>query len=720
MKTTFPIVGMHCASCAKNIERKLSRTPGVVAAAVNYGSEQAVVDFDEKKCKVADLGKSVEGLGYKAIIEAHGLQTADEIKEGEKVKELAQLQKKVIVSVLLSAVIFLGSFPEWFGIIVNPYILFLLATLVQFWAGKVFYQSAWSGLKNRMANMDTLIAVGTSAAYGYSVLSLLGYASTMLGPQLARTARFLSEVKGSYFDTAAVIIALILLGRFLEARAKSHTNDAIKKLLGLAPKTARVIRGQGSGAREIDIPIEEVAVGDKIRVRPGEKIPVDGKIVDGESSVDQSMVTGESIPVDKVKGDLVIGATINKTGTFLFLATKVGKETMLSQIVEMVATAQSSRAPIQRLADVISSYFVPVVLMLSIATFVVWYDVGSFLQAFTYMIAVLIIACPCALGLATPTAIMVGVGKGAEKGILIRDAQSLETAEKINTVVFDKTGTLTKGEPEVTGVKIQDARYKIQDILQLAASLEKGSEHSLAEAILKKAEEKKIKLLPVSKFKAIAGWGVEGYIAGKKITLGKPGMTLTVNGKAAGTISVLDTVKNSAKDGVEKLNKIGIETVMITGDNTKTANAIASKLGIKKILAEVLPGDKAAEVDKLQADGRKVAMVGDGINDAPALAAADIGMAMGTGTDVAIESAGITLLNKDLRVVGMAVELSRKTMSTIKQNLFWAFGYNIILIPVAIIGKINPALAAFAMAASSVSVVFNSLRLKRYNTKTNA
>lgn len=697
---SFPIVGMHCASCAKNIERGLLRTSGVATANVNYGSEQATVEFDENKCSMADLGQAVENLGYKAIIEARGPKTAEEIKEEEKKKEISQLQNKVIVSAILSLIIVLGSFPQWFGISLSPYLLFLLATPVQFWAGKVFYQSTWSALGNRMANMDTLIAVGTSAAFGYSALGILGEFGG------------LGVAKDFYFDTAAVIITLILLGRWLEARAKVHTNDAIKKLVGLVPKTARVLRD----GKEIDIPIEEVKVGDTIRVRPGEKIPVDGKIIEGESSIDQSMVTGESIPVDKVKDDLVIGATINKTGTFLFLATKVGEDTVLSQIVEMVAAAQSSRAPIQRLADVVSSYFVPVVLMLSIATFVVWYDMGSFLQAFTYMITVLIIACPCALGLATPTAIMVGVGKGAEKGILIRDAANLETAHKINTIVFDKTGTLTKGSPEVTQVE-QVGRHTEEQVLQLAASLEKGSEHSLAGAILKAAGERKLTLSPVEGFRAIAGWGVEGYIGGKKVTLGKPGMTLTVDGKVVGSISVLDIVKDSAKDGVEKLNKMGIETVMITGDNQRTANTIASQLGIKKVLAEVLPGDKANEVKRLQRLGARsgqlvVGMVGDGINDAPALAAADIGMAMGAGTDVAIESAGITLLNPDLNVVAMAIELSRKTMNTIKQNLFWAFGYNIILIPVAILGKINPVLAAFAMAASSVSVVVNSLRLR--------
>lgn len=676
MKTTFPIVGMHCASCAKNIERGLLRTPGVSAANVNYGSEQAMVEHDTTMEK---LTETVEKMGYKVV--------APELKDSVKNQELKELQNKVGIAGFLSLIIFVGSFPEWFGITVSPWWLFVLATPVQFWTGWGFYQSAWSGLLNRTANMDTLIAIGTTAAYGYSITAFFGLGS------------------GMYFDTAAVIITLILLGRLLEARAKAHTSDAIKKLLSLGAKTARVVRG----GKELDVPIEDVKAGDIIRVRPGEKIPVDGKITSGQSAVDQSLVTGESLPVDKNVGDVVIGGTINKTGTFLFLATKVGSETMLSRIVALVAQAQSSRAPIQRLADVISSYFVPAVLLLAAGTFIVWYFLSGFNQAFSYMVAVLIIACPCALGLATPTAIMVGVGKGASRGILIRDAASLETAHKIKTVVFDKTGTLTKGQPEVTS-------YTDKKTLQLAASLEKGSEHSLAEAVLKKAIQAKIKLLPVTKFRAVPGFGVEGLIAGKKITLGKPGLTLTVDGKKVGEIFVLDTIKDSAKEGVKKLNDMGIETVMITGDNQKTAQGIAEELGIREFLADVLPDQKEAEIQKIKERlpaGGQAAMVGDGVNDAPALAVADVGMAMGTGTDVAIESAGITLLNSDLNSVAAAIKLSKQTMRTIKQNLFWAFGYNVILIPAAMAGFLNPMLAAFAMAASSISVVVNSLLLSR-------
>ncbi|MBI4099778.1 cadmium-translocating P-type ATPase [Candidatus Microgenomates bacterium] len=667
-KTSFPIIGMHCASCAKNIERGLLRTPGVTAANVNYGSETAMV---EHATTMEKLTETVEKMGYKV--------GSEETKEAVKKQELARLRTKVMVSAVLSVLVVIGSFPEWFRVVVPGYVLLLLALPVQFWVGRDFYQSAWSGFLNRSANMDTLIAVGTTAAFGYSVLAVLGLTSAM------------------YFDTAAVIITLILLGRFLEAKAKAHTSDAIKKLLGLSAKTARVVRD----GKEVDIPVEEVKVGDIIRVRPGEKIPVDGKITEGQSAIDESMVTGESLPVEKGVGDMVVGATMNKTGTFLFAATKVGSETLLAQIVAMVAAAQSSRAPIQRLADTISSYFVPVVLILSVLTFVFWYDTASFLPAFTNMIAVLIIACPCALGLATPTAIMVGVGKGAQHGILIRDAATLEIANKIKTVVFDKTGTLTKGEPEVTN-------YTDKKTLQLAASLEKGSEHALAGAILNKAAREKLELLPVTNFKAVPGVGVEGTIAGKKMAFGKPGMTLTVEGKKVGTITVLDTIKDTAAVGVATLNKMGIETVMITGDNKETAQKIAAQLGITKVLAEVLPQDKEAQVRKLS----NVAMVGDGINDAPALAAASVGMAMGAGTDVAIEAAGVTLLNKDLNSVAMAIELSKKTMRVIKQNLFWAFAYNIVLIPAAMIGWLNPVLAAFAMAASSLSVVTNSLRLR--------
>ena len=551
--------------------------------------------------------------------------------------------------------------------------------------------------------MDTLIAIGTSAAYGYSLFSSI-----------------------KYFDTASIIITLILLGRYLEAKAKAHTSDAIKKLLHLQAKTARVVRN----GKEIDVPIDQVKVGDIIRVRPGEKIPVDGKITEGISSIDESMVTGESIPVDKKEGDMVIGATINKTGTFLFQATKVGQDSMLSQIVRMVSEAQSSRAPIQRLADVVSGYFVPIVLMLAIAVFVVWYVVGMPIQGFVNMIAVLIIACPCALGLATPTAIMVGTGRGAERGILIKDAEALETAHRVSIAVFDKTGTLTQGKPVVTDV------VGNKETLLLAASLERGSEHSLAEAIVNHAKEKQLVLAKVQGFKAIPGKGVSGVINKQQYFFGKPDkpyselenqgktvMQLASKDKVLGAIAVADTLKNEAEDMVAALKSMKITVWMITGDNERTAKAIAKQAGIEHVLAGVLPQEKADKIKSLKSSNSLrspiVAFVGDGINDAPALAGADVGIAMGTGTDAAIESAGVTLLNKDLRSVVAAIKLSKATLSVIKQNLFWAFAYNVILIPVAagilypFTGwLLNPALAAFAMAASSISVVGNSLRLR--------
>lgn len=687
-KKSFPIVGMHCASCAKLIERKLSKIPGVLSCAVNYGSEQATIEADEK-VKDGDLTNAVADIGYKAIINAEGEKTPDEIKEEEKGRELYRLKIKVIVSGILSSIIFIGSFPELFGFNINALVLLALATPVQFWAGWEFYLATWSGLRNRTASMDTLIAIGTTAAYGYSIFSLFGL------------------VSGMYFDTAAVIITLILLGRFLEAKAKAHTSDAIKKLLGLQAKTARVIRD----GREIDIPIEEVKLGDKIRVRPGEKIPVDGVIVEGESAIDESMVTGESIPVDKIAGSSVIGATINKSGTFVFKATKVGSDTMLSQIVKMVSEAQGSKAPIQRLADIVSSYFVPAVLMLAVLVFVIWFDFGFFGFAFVNTIAVLIIACPCAMGLATPTAIMVGTGKGAGKGILIKDAESLETLHKVKTIIFDKTGTLTKGQMIL--VNETDNKH-----LQIAASLEKNSEHPIAQAIVNRAKEKKIKLLEVTKFKALEGLGVEGIINGKKYFLGKSkegGVVLTINHQSLAIFKVSDEMKEGVKEVVVGLTSKGIDVWMITGDNEKVAHEIAKKAGIKNVLAGVLPSQKKDKVKEF----KDVAFVGDGINDAPALAASSVGIAMGTGTDVAIESAGVTLLNRDIRSVLTAFNLSRVTLNVIKQNLFWAFGYNVILIPVAagvlypFFGLLlNPALAAFAMAASSISVVVNSLRLK--------
>lgn len=674
-KHTFPIIGMHCASCAKLIERGLKKSPGVIDASVNYGSETATVTHTLNTLK--PLTDVVSSLGYKVA--------TDDGKEEAKKKELLNLRKKVLVSGMLTALIMFDvMYP------LPPWLILICASVILFWAGWEFHLATWSGLRNRAASMDTLISIGTIAAYGYSLFS-----------------------PDKYFDTAAVIITLVLLGRYFEAQAKSHTNDAIKKLLTLQAKTARVVKN----GQEQDTPIDKVVVGDIIRVRPGEKIPVDGKIIEGASSIDESMITGESIPIDKKTGDTVIGSTINKTGTFLFSASKIGSETMLARIVAMVGEAQSSRAPIARLADAVSGYFVPIVLMLAVATFVVWFDIGSFTQALTNFIAVLIIACPCAMGLATPTAIMVGTGLGAKRGILIKDAQSLEIATNTKTIVFDKTGTLTQGKPIVTDVS-GDPKT-----LTIAASLEKGSEHSLAEAIIVGAKNEK--LFNVSGFHAIQGEGITGVINGKEYFFGKPGvpypdmesqgktvMELRSDKKVLGYISVADTLKPEAKEMVTQLSHMQIEVWMVTGDNERTAHAIANQAGITNVLAGVLPDQKAQKIQELKNHGQRVAYVGDGINDAPALASADVGIAMGSGTDVAIQSAGVTLLNKDLRSVVSAIKLSRVTLSIIKQNLFWAFGYNVLLIPAAAIGLLNPGLAAFAMAASSISVVGNSLRLK--------
>lgn len=733
-KISFPIIGMHCASCARLIEKKLNKLSGVQTASVNYASEIATVSYDSAVCTNENLKHAVEEAGYKAIVE-EGTESSDR-KDVAKKLELQSLKKKVTVSLILGALVFFGSFPNWFpfvpSVLSNPLHLMFLAGIIQFWAAADLYRATWSGLKNRTANMDTLIVMGTSAAFFYSVPFVV----------IPQFMMMLGLPEAMYFDTSAIVIALILLGRYFESNAKEQTGGAIKKLLGMQAKTARVLRDD----KEVDISIDEVEVGDIIRVRPGEKIPVDGMITEGESFVDESMITGESMPVTKIKGNPVVGSTINKNGSFLMTATKVGRDTMLSQIVKMVSEAQASRAPIQRLADLVSGYFVPTVLILSVATFVFWFDLGNPAMALTNMIAVLVIACPCALGLATPTAIMVATGRGAAKGILIKNAESLERAVKLTAIVFDKTGTLTVGKPTVTDIiKRSDSIYSKQEVLGIAASLEAGSEHPLGEAIIENAKLQNIEVQKTSNFKSITGKGISGIVSGKKFYLGNralmesmkisidefnensailegEGKTVMFLGrlkKTVGIIAVSDTLKEGSVEAVALLKKQGLDVWMVTGDNERTAHAIAKIAGIEHVLAGVLPDQKATKINELKQEKSVVAFVGDGVNDAPALASADVGIALGSGTDVAIESAGITLLNRDLRTVVSALTLSRKSMRVIKENLFWAFGYNVILIPVAMgvlnpIGvSLSPAIAAFAMAASSLTVVGNSLRLKR-------
>jgi len=722
-KVDLKITGMTCAACSGRVERGLNKLPGVAGAVVNLAVERATVEFFPGSISINEIKARIENLGYGAhdLTDTTGVDKEKRTRQAEVRKQRFRLLLSAAFSLplLLGMMLhMLGSMSGVSDLLMNPYFQLVMATPVQFVAGWQFYRGAFLALKNGGANMDVLVAMGTSAAYFYSIANIIRHQ-----PDL-------------YFETSAILITLILLGKLLEATAKGRTSEAIKSLLGLQAKTARVYRD----GQEVDIAVELVLVDDVIIVRPGEKIPVDGIIVEGISTVDESMLTGESLPVDKQAGFPVIGATINKLGTFKFKATKIGKDTALAQIVRIVEEAQGSKAPIQRFADVVSGYFVPVVIGLALVTFVVWFfilDPGNFSRALINFTAVLVIACPCALGLATPTAIMVGTGKGAENGILIKGAEHLENAHKLTTIVFDKTGTITKGQPEVTDMIPFDG-FDETELLQLAVQAEKKSEHPLAQAIVKYGQQRGLPLEDPESFIAIPGHGVEAHVAGKQIFIGtrklmqdnaihfeaantlveqleqqgKTVMLFALENKLRGLFAVADTVKDNSAQAVSELSKMGIEVWMMTGDNTRTARAIAHTVGIENVMAEVLPEQKAEKVAALKQQGKIVAMVGDGINDAPALATADVGFAIGTGTDVAIEAADITLMRGDLSSIVAAIRLSQATMRNIKQNLFWALIYNALGIPIAASGYLSPVLAGTAMAFSSVSVVLSSLRLR--------
>jgi P-type Cu+ transporter len=790
----MPLLGMTCANCAQTIERRLNKVEGVLEASVNFASEKATVRYVVGAVDRSALAAAVRAAGYDVVETPEDLGAAEEtLEDAEAAAREAEIRhqwQRFIVGLIFSTPLLIlsmgrdvGLFGHWAHELWVSYLFWFLATPVQFYVGWDYYTGAYKALRNGAANMDVLVAIGTSAAYFYSVavVAALTVGNHELGQHV-------------YFETAAVIITLIVLGKLLEARAKGRTSEAIKKLMGLRPKTARVVR---DGA-EMDVPIQSVVPGDLVIVRPGEKIPVDGMVVDGRSAVDESMITGESLPVDKKPGDEVIGATINKQGMLRFEATRVGKDTALAQIIRLVEQAQGSRAPIQRVVDQVSAYFVPVAVAIAVLAFVAWYVAGAgFTPALLRLIAVLVIACPCAMGLATPTSIMVGVGKGAENGILFKNSAALEQARRIDTIVLDKTGTITRGEPAVTDIVVAEKLSLATplaaagaetvavgsesnggppaggppsggspygdlpnggaalsgsqlELLRLAASAERGSEHPLGEAIVRAAQERGLTLSDPLAFEGIAGHGITADVDGQRVLLGnlrlmqreqvdlnglaaaadelqnqaKTAMWLAVDGRAGAIIAVADTIKEGSREAVAAMQKLGLTVIMMTGDNQATARVIGEQVGIDRVLAEVLPGDKAAEVSRLQEQGRRVAMVGDGINDAPALAQADVGIAIGTGADVAMEASDITLIRGDLRSVPQALKLSRATMRNIRQNLFWAFGYNTALIPVAagilapfawapgFLQQLHPILAAAAMAFSSISVVTNALRLR--------